>query len=106
MELHVSDVVQQVKVAARKLIDEYSHANWEDLIAELDAEEISFEAGDQTRWSVIYTGIFKLGDRFVQYQHAAAATEYQDNGELEWELDSLREVKPVEVMVIKYVPVD
>jgi hypothetical protein len=102
----MSDVVEHVKAVARKLIDEWPRSTWEDVIIELDAERVSYKPGTQRRWSTNYTGVMKLGDRFVEFTHEEGATENQDDGELEWELDSLREVKPVEVTVIKYVPVD
>ncbi len=78
---------------------------WEDILAHFDAESISEEIYDQRRWVTVYEYIGKFGDKYFRMYRGMGSTEYQDHEEMEYAIETLEEVEPVEVKTIKYRPV-
>jgi len=68
-----------------------------------NAELISDEIIDTTRWSIIHRIIFKKDNKYYSTTYSEGATEYQD--EAPWEYDDMvecREVEPYEKVIIEY----
>jgi hypothetical protein len=83
-----------------------SYPHWEEVWAEVGAKVVNEEMVDESRWSIYYDVTVQLADQFFTVTVGRGATEYQENNEVEDDLDSLVEVRPVEVVVTKYVAVD
>ena len=70
-------------------------------------EVIEEELTDSTRWSLIYSMVFKYKDQFYMTYYSCGATESQDERPYDYEEDEVLcvEVEPKEVTKIVYVPV-
>lgn len=82
-----------------------SYFSWDEVWAELGAKEVSEEISHESRWSTYYDVTVQLGEQFFQVCIGRGSTEMQENNELDEDIDSLVEVRPVDVVVTKYVPV-
>lgn len=73
-----------------------------------DFETIDKTIDDTSRWSIYYTGVFKeiSTGKFYEVSWSEGATEMQDEAPFEYENEvNFVEVKPQEMVVIKYVKV-
>lgn len=75
---------------------------WEDY--DDSYEVIERELIDTSRWSNIYSMVFKFKGKYYRTSYSVGATEQQDEEPYEYGPDSIEcdEVEPVEVTVIQY----
>lgn len=71
-------------------------------------EVISREFSWNSRWSLHYEMVFKYEDKYYLTTYSVGATESQDESPYQYEPDEIecQEVVPVEVVTIKYKPVN
>lgn len=97
----LSDLQEEVRAIAQ----EDSYISWYEVAEHFNAEVVHDEIIGQSRWAVESVMVFQVGDKFFEVAYSTPATEMQETDGILDEIDSMREVKPKEITVTKYVPV-
>jgi len=78
------------------------YCTWDDILHQFNGLSIEENIIGDRRWYTDYEYVAKFGDKFFRMFYGVGSTEYQENEEMEYAIETLAEVEPVEVKVIKY----
>lgn len=91
--------IEEIKAYVK---EEGGYCTWDDILSHFDANPVSEEIVGQRRWFTDFEYVAKFGDKYFRMCQGIGSTEYQDNEEIDYAIESLVEVEPVEVKTIEY----